>query len=468
MLARYGKTLVYSMIDQMAKASLDQNFKDELSAIEQWFQVLSDAERTATLYSLLQHTSRVQQGFFVAWLQQGMRKEQRGREVRKMAEVGRARRMSQNKPQLAGISAVNEQYARLVQEESRPRSALTPASGYHATSNAAHLAAAAALAHVRPKSVIDPTAYEEGSGMRAPPGLEGPPRGAKWSPMTPTFSNFAEIAKGIERPQSTNDLDRPLPHTHARGPSKLGMGGHTPATVRSPHGPSASGDGFVARARLSSGSKLGQTPPMSAGMRGVASPAFPPGLFPSNPWAAAAAAASPGYAASLMSGIGSASLDKRAAQAAAQGHSAATSAGNLPSNPNTPGAQSLKHKFANLIVENRVETAKEVTARLNGTLPVTPTSATINPNAAAAEKATKTVDPIDFKLLNDISAWFRSMRLHKYTSLFEKMKWQDIIKLTDEQLSDKGVAALGARRKMLKVFEQVKEEAAAKNISVDA
>ena len=67
------------IIDQMAKASLDQNFKDELSAIEQWFQVLSDAERTATLYSLLQHTSRVQQGFFVAWLQQGMRKEQRGR-----------------------------------------------------------------------------------------------------------------------------------------------------------------------------------------------------------------------------------------------------------------------------------------------------------------------------------------------------------------------------------------------------
>ncbi|KAI8054481.1 hypothetical protein BDF22DRAFT_613160, partial [Syncephalis plumigaleata] len=59
----------------MARASLDQNFKDELNAIEQWFQVLSEAERTATLYSLLQHTTRVQQGFFVAFLQQLIRRE---------------------------------------------------------------------------------------------------------------------------------------------------------------------------------------------------------------------------------------------------------------------------------------------------------------------------------------------------------------------------------------------------------
>lgn len=44
------------------------------------------------------------------------------------------------------------------------------------------------------------------------------------------------------------------------------------------------------------------------------------------------------------------------------------------------------------------------------------------------------------------------------------MKWQDMIKLDDEQLSAKGVAALGARRKMLKVFEQVKQHCE-KNVS---
>ena len=39
-------------LEEMAAASLDQNFKEELSAIEQWFRVLSEAERTAALYSL--------------------------------------------------------------------------------------------------------------------------------------------------------------------------------------------------------------------------------------------------------------------------------------------------------------------------------------------------------------------------------------------------------------------------------
>lgn len=54
-------------------------------------------------------------------------------------------------------------------------------------------------------------------------------------------------------------------------------------------------------------------------------------------------------------------------------------------------------------------------------------------------------------------AWFRSLRLHKYNNIFEPMKWQDIVKLSDEDLIAKGVAALGARRKMLKVFETVRQ-----------
>lgn len=64
----------------------------------------------------------------------------------------------------------------------------------------------------------------------------------------------------------------------------------------------------------------------------------------------------------------------------------------------------------------------------------------------------------------DVPAWFRTLRLHKYNNIFESMKWQDIIKLTDEELEAKGVAALGARRKMLKVFEQVKSHCEA-NVS---
>jgi hypothetical protein len=37
------------------------------------------------------------------------------------------------------------------------------------------------------------------------------------------------------------------------------------------------------------------------------------------------------------------------------------------------------------------------------------------------------------------------------------MTWQTIILLTDDDLIEKGIAALGARRKLLKVFGQVKQ-----------
>lgn len=57
-------------LEEMAAATLDQDFKDELSAIEQWFQVLSEAERTAALYALLQQTTQVQIRFFIQVLTQ--------------------------------------------------------------------------------------------------------------------------------------------------------------------------------------------------------------------------------------------------------------------------------------------------------------------------------------------------------------------------------------------------------------
>lgn len=46
--------------------------------------------------------------------------------------------------------------------------------------------------------------------------------------------------------------------------------------------------------------------------------------------------------------------------------------------------------------------------------------------------------------------------MHKYNPIFETIKWQDMLKMDDEALLAKGVAALGARRKLLKVFDQVK------------
>lgn len=60
-------------------------------------------------------------------------------------------------------------------------------------------------------------------------------------------------------------------------------------------------------------------------------------------------------------------------------------------------------------------------------------------------------DPTDPHLLQDIPSWLRSLRLHKYTDNLKDLKWTDLVMLDDEGLEKRGVNALGARRKMLKV-----------------
>jgi hypothetical protein len=60
-------------------------------------------------------------------------------------------------------------------------------------------------------------------------------------------------------------------------------------------------------------------------------------------------------------------------------------------------------------------------------------------------------DPTDIALLKDIPNWLRTLRLHKYTDNLKDMHWQDLVALDDQGLEAKGVNALGARRKLLKV-----------------
>ena len=60
-------------------------------------------------------------------------------------------------------------------------------------------------------------------------------------------------------------------------------------------------------------------------------------------------------------------------------------------------------------------------------------------------------DPTDAHLLQDIPAWLRSLRLHKYTDNLKDLPWQELVELDEKGLEDRGVAAAGARKKMLKV-----------------
>ncbi|WPK23885.1 hypothetical protein PUMCH_001135 [Australozyma saopauloensis] len=62
-----------------------------------------------------------------------------------------------------------------------------------------------------------------------------------------------------------------------------------------------------------------------------------------------------------------------------------------------------------------------------------------------------------FELLNNIPAWLKLLRLHKYTDCLKDIYWKDLVSLLDQQLEDRGVRALGARRKLLKAFEAVRQ-----------
>jgi hypothetical protein len=57
-------------LEEMAAATLDKDFTEELAAIEQWFRVMSDAERTAILYAFAQQITQGRRRLFLKVLEQ--------------------------------------------------------------------------------------------------------------------------------------------------------------------------------------------------------------------------------------------------------------------------------------------------------------------------------------------------------------------------------------------------------------
>ncbi|KAI9430990.1 hypothetical protein H4582DRAFT_2063241 [Lactarius indigo] len=61
-------------------------------------------------------------------------------------------------------------------------------------------------------------------------------------------------------------------------------------------------------------------------------------------------------------------------------------------------------------------------------------------------------------VLNDVAGWPRTLRLHKYMLNFEGMTWKEMVVMDEQALEAQGVAALGARRKVLETFEVVRRK----------
>ena len=83
------------------------------------------------------------------------------------------------------------------------------------------------------------------------------------------------------------------------------------------------------------------------------------------------------------------------------------------------------------------------------------TAAGINGGSGSAKKDEEDFGPA---VLNDVATWLRSLRLHNYTPNFEGMTWKEMLLMDEQAFETQDVAALGARKKVLKTFEVVRKK----------
>ncbi|KAG6821027.1 hypothetical protein H0H93_007917 [Arthromyces matolae] len=327
-LRKYEATL-----QEITKTSTETKFKAELATIEQWFKVLPEAERTATVFTLMSHSNQDQIRFFIMALQQMIR-----------PEVA--------KPDVPPIDTT-----------------------------------------VRPKD-------------RRPPSLNIPEPGSPSTPTPVTAQEFpaseADQADAILL-KGTSEND---PNTAAQGLPGLG--------VLSPFHLN-----MLANAGLSSEAQLLAVQLI---MSGVVQPVGTPQTQAAP---RPAAVKKPVLEAKSWRTPSSAKYPKSALQSSGLRASALKSA-----------------TFKN-------------TGLANSSLP----SAGLKSSGLdSAGLATPKEEDFDPEMLNDIPVWLRSLRLHKYTSCFDGLTWQEMVVLDDATLETKGVAALGARRRLLRTFEHARKK----------
>ncbi|PWN49410.1 hypothetical protein IE53DRAFT_388366 [Violaceomyces palustris] len=570
-------------LEEMAAASLDQNFKEELSAIEQWFRVLSEAERTAALYSLLQESTQVQIRFFITVLQQMARSDP-------MSAL-----LSPSNPNSSMAEQMEAKLASLgLKSPSAMRSPASPggrhfhrqssdAAGFLSPNTAAMYSpggsdAASALAAQRAKLKANRTSapgtligesrnfsggsldnvQERGSSPNPPPRALS---GDQSRPKSTDLSNMAGRS-----PRSTGPLDDTL--------SPISAGGNWSSMVNTPLVPmfddkQAAGGGGDANVNLSDAaaqlaslsqqqqqqqqhsqrvmvdpdatkfrrkSQNGNYTQQSqqqqpGGIQGVLSGMYDgtpssAGVSPSNlahagwanqsdfsrsPMSAQSATFGSGF---NMANIGTMSPNALAGLQSPTGGMANPLNMQMMNAMAAMGTMNLQNMNAaqflamqQQILQNQQSIAafsqqqqqhmqhmqqpgsggpRSSGARFNSNQALSP--GINHPQSAGRRSPRSATSPsgrspmtansgsggggggasggggggddevADLATLNDIPQWLRQLRLHKYTPNFENSTWKEMVMMDEKALEAKGVAALGARRKMLKTFEAVREK----------
>ncbi|KAJ4365726.1 Flap-structured DNA-binding and RNA-binding protein [Neocucurbitaria cava] len=512
-------------LEEMATATLDQDFKDELSAIEQWFRVLSEAERTAALYALLQQTTQVQIRFFIQVLQQ-MSKSLPMSGVLSPANFGEKDPMTQK---------LSDAMSKLSTGENRHSMGLgrpppSPGAGKRnsgldtSTINRMFPDAAAAIAKqkaeftdvvgVAPASNRNSTVGDRSSLVA--PTISGPEDGSKRENNPPPASPWNEAqnrpkssGQQQQQHQAMGQFTAPPPSAGLRSPRlplqndssnvqtttlnaleansasmpmlspAYAAGGSWASQLSTPmvanfNQPNNQAD-MVANAtamklaalstvnnriqlddvRKYRRARSSDNGPLSPGLPHMGNNNFvmtnelgqvlspqQAGALQAQQLAAMSGRrsrpSSPGFA---MQGQGMGGMGNFASPQANGFLSADYGASGLMNN----GMGTLNLSQFGIGMGNeghgfhgdQIDRGRSPRGRRGSSKPPE--------------------DPTDPSLLQDIPNWLRSLRLHKYTDNLKDLQWQELVELDDEGLEKRGVNALGARRKMLKVFEQVKE-----------
>ncbi|ORY29371.1 hypothetical protein BCR39DRAFT_532534 [Naematelia encephala] len=485
-------------LEEMAAASTDQNFTEELSAIEQWFRVLSEAERTAALYSLLQHSTPVQIRFFMSVLHH----------------------MSQSDP-MSAILSPNP--AASFQAQMDPKLAGMNLKSPSAGGGSGFAGSPTVNQFLAPEAAVDTNSNKSRlrqNRISAPGTLQPTDR---WtghldqviergtSPGMESNASTRSRSPGPDpRPKST-DFGGPRPERSPRLSGGIGLGIGAPdatSPMASPFLNNSSWASMVntplapmftdpkvdnlASALQMANSQLNQTRvaledarrfrrPGASTARNVSGQYNDDGelINPNTMQPGRAASPLVGYTRSPVLdqyGLGGLGMGNDNALAGLGMNFANLGLGGLP-NANT--AQMLALAQAQQQI-NAAQYAGYGAGAL-GPLPrgdrkmppgrkspmlgksQSPTpDRNVNANAggggAGGGAGVAGPDDVDMRILEDVSSWLRVLRLHKYTTNFEKSNWREMVLMTDSDLQAKGVSAQGARTKFLKVFYNVRQK----------
>ncbi|KIV97238.1 hypothetical protein PV10_01010 [Exophiala mesophila] len=517
-----------TMLEEMAAATLDQDFKDELSAIEQWFRVLSEAERTAATYALIQQTTQMQQRFFAQVLNQ-MSKSHPISGILSPANFGEKDPMSSRLSD--AMSKLNADDRRISLGRPSPVSPAGNKRNSGLDQSTIHAMFPDAVAAIQQQKAE----YAQQTG-NLPPSNRNSTIGDRTSLVAPTISAPRENKSDalswrqgpdsqqppISRPKSSSGQTQTLP------PPPMGQFAQPPSSaggLRSPRPPGMT-SGNIQNTTLTApdhgGSELPMLSPYNVGNQSWASMSNTP-MVPSFNQSPAHTDMVANATAMKLAALSTVN-NRIALDDVKKYRRARSNEPQVPSQPAlSPGLNSLGIPGINTIMVNdhgQILNAQQVAAiqaqqiaaaqghRSRPNSPGLPLQTplgqtsfaspqhngflaaydggqmmmgqglpTFMPTVVGSEgylsdhseinrgrsprgrrgSSKPPEDPTDPVLLQDIPAWLRSLRLHKYTDNLKDLKWEELVELDDKGLDARGVNALGARNKMLKVFEQVKE-----------